>query len=115
MYAFWDEFSSILGGFWDHFGSQKAFKNRVKFWIRFWKVPGGGETSFFGPPGGMRGPVGEDLGGVPEPCGGVSHALPEGAADRFAHSAGPRSFVSKEPCVNAYCCSCFFLKSESCC
>ena len=26
----------ILGAFWINFGSQKAFKNRVKFWMRFW-------------------------------------------------------------------------------
>ena len=60
-------FGSILGGFWDHFGSQKALKNRVFFWMRFLKFPGGGEPHFWGPPGGMRGPVGEDIGGVREP------------------------------------------------
>ena len=30
-------FGIILGAFWDHFGCQKAFKNRVKFWMRFWR------------------------------------------------------------------------------
>ena len=26
-------FGFILGAFWEHFGSQNAFKNRVKFWM----------------------------------------------------------------------------------
>ena len=33
--AFFSNFGLILGGFWEHFGSQKAFKTRVKFWMRF--------------------------------------------------------------------------------
>ena len=37
----------ILGAFWKHFGSQEAFKNRVKFWMRFWR-PKGGLIGFFG-------------------------------------------------------------------
>ena len=28
-------FGIILGGFWHHFGSQNALKNRMKFWMRF--------------------------------------------------------------------------------
>ena len=35
--TFFDDFGFILGGFWKHFGSQNAIKNRVKFWMRFWK------------------------------------------------------------------------------
>ena len=30
-------FGIILGGFWHHFGSQNAIKNRLKFWMRFWR------------------------------------------------------------------------------
>ena len=41
------DFGSILGGFGDHFGSQNAFKNRVKFWMRFWRRKEGG-PGFFG-------------------------------------------------------------------
>ena len=35
--GFWDDFGSILGAFGDHFGRQNAFKNRVTFWMRFWR------------------------------------------------------------------------------
>ena len=35
-HAFFMNFGIILGGFWHHFGSPNAFKNRVKFWMRFW-------------------------------------------------------------------------------
>ena len=34
-HAFFMNFGIILGGFWHHFGSQNASKNRVKFWMRF--------------------------------------------------------------------------------
>ena len=57
---------SILGGFGDHFGSQNAFKNRVKFWMRFWRPKGGGGRQILGRPGGMRRASGEDNGGVRE-------------------------------------------------
>ena len=35
--GFWVDVGSMLGDFGDHFGSQIAFKNRVKFWMRFWR------------------------------------------------------------------------------
>ena len=35
--AFFLDFGFILGGFWEHFGSQNAIKNRVKFWMCFWR------------------------------------------------------------------------------
>ena len=47
MNAFLVDFGFILGGFWEHFGSQNAFKNRVKFWMRFWRRKEGG-PGFFG-------------------------------------------------------------------
>ena len=60
-------FGIILGGFWHHFGSPNAFKNRVKFWMRFWNVKVEPELVKEGRPGGMRGGPGEDNGGVREP------------------------------------------------
>ena len=53
----------ILGAFWKHFGSQKAFKNRVKFWMRFWRLKRGidhffgiGLAECAGPRGGSAAP-----------------------------------------------------------
>ena len=59
-------FCIILEGFWHHFGTPNAFKNRVKFWKRFWKPKRGPEPLHNWRPGGMRGGPGEDNGGVLE-------------------------------------------------
>ena len=59
-------FGIILEGFWHHFGSQNAIKNRVKFWMRFWKLKVEPDPVKEGRPGGMRGGPGEDNGGVLE-------------------------------------------------
>ena len=58
------DFGSILGGFLEHFGSQNAFKNRVKFWRRFFHEKPSRAYLKRGRPGGMRGGPGEDYGGV---------------------------------------------------
>ena len=57
-------FCIILGGFWHHFGSPNAFKNRVKFWMRFWRPNEANKHLIWGRLGGMRGGPGEDNGGV---------------------------------------------------
>ena len=59
-------FGIILEGFWHHFGSPNAFKNRVKFWMRFWKLKVAPDPVKEGRRGGMRGVPGEDNGGVRE-------------------------------------------------
>ena len=58
----------VFGGFWGHFESQNALKNRMKFWTRFWMPKKGGGPIFWGRPGGMRGGPGED---PPPPFGGA--------------------------------------------
>ena len=60
-------FGIILEGFWHYFGSQNAIKNRVKFWMRFWRPTEAPAHLHEGRPGGMRGGPGEDNGGVLEP------------------------------------------------
>ena len=65
-HAFFLNFGSILGGFWHHFGSQNAIKNRMKFWKRFWRPNDANRLLIWGRPGGMRGGPGEDNGGVLE-------------------------------------------------
>ena len=59
-------FGIILGGFWHHFGRPNAFKNRMKFWMRFWTPKYANKLEIWGRPGGMRGGPGEDNGGVLE-------------------------------------------------
>ena len=64
-------FGIILGGFWHHFGNPNAFKNRVKFWMRFWRPTEAPGHLQEGRPGGMRGVPGEDIEG---PQGGETAA-----------------------------------------
>ena len=59
-------FGIILGGFWHHFGSPNAFKNRVKFWRSFWRPNEANRHLIWGRRGGMREGPGEDNGGVLE-------------------------------------------------
>ena len=62
-------FLSILAAFGrllEHFRSQNAIKNRVKFWMRFWRSKRGAPSKSGGRFGGMRGGIGEDYGGVRE-------------------------------------------------
>ena len=56
--GFLDDFGSILGGFGDHFGGQKAFKNRVKCWMRFWRPKKGPGRFFWVGQAECAGPVG---------------------------------------------------------
>ena len=65
-HAFFMNFGIILEGFWHHFGSQNAIKNRVKFWMRFWRPTDAPGHLQEGRPGGMRGVPGEDNGGIRE-------------------------------------------------
>ena len=61
--GFWDDFGSILGGFGDHFGSQNAFKNRLTFWMRFWRSTMGTGRKFWVGPAECAGPVGRIMEG----------------------------------------------------
>ena len=102
--GFWVGLGSMMEGFGDHFESQHAFANRVKFWMRFCRR-GGADFCWVGRAvcAGTRN-RGEDNGGVQRTSKNareetrtrpkrssraVSHAVLGGAADRSAHSAGP--------------------------
>ena len=62
--AFFVDFGSILEGFWEHFRSQNAIKNRVKILMRLWRSKRGGALVFWGRFGGMRGGAGRDRTGL---------------------------------------------------
>ena len=66
-HAFFMNFGIILGGFWHHFGSPNAFKNRVKFWMRFWRPAEAPRHLEEGRPGGMRGALGRIMEGYKDP------------------------------------------------
>ncbi len=62
-HAFFMNLGIILGGFWHHFGSQNAFKNRVKFWMRFWRSKKWPSRFFWVGPAECAGPVGRIMEG----------------------------------------------------
>ena len=57
------DLGSILGGFGNHFGSQNAFKTRLKFWMRFWRSKNGTRRFFWVGQAECAGPVGRIMEG----------------------------------------------------